>query len=65
MPSVPPAQTVPQARDLSYPLVIMGLRARRLRHVTDAAITPTQAASMVPIKIVAMASPPRNLPSQT
>jgi len=30
--------------------------------ITDAAITPTHAARMVPIMIVAIASPPRNGP---
>ena len=63
MPSVPAATIDPAAIDLSYPRVTIGASAMSVRIVTDAAMTPRQAARIVPKTIVTIASPPLSRPS--
>ncbi len=65
MPNVPLAQTVPLARALLYPRFIIDGRAISASIVTEAAITPTAAARMVPTTTVVIASPPLCPPNQS
>ncbi len=63
IPSVPPAQTEPVINSLLYPrLSILGIAISPII-VTEAAITPTQAAKMVPIAMLLTANPPLNPPN--
>jgi len=63
MPRVPPAATAPAESDLSYPLATIGAMAMIPIVVTEAAMTPVQAANTVATTITVMASPPRMPPS--
>ena len=65
IPRVPDATMLPAARGLSYPRDNIGSRAIRVRMVTEAAMTPRQAARIVPNTIVTTASPPFSPPRES
>ena len=64
MPRVPTAQTVPDARRLSYPFSSMTGSPSKPKSTTDAPIIPVDAASKTPIIVTVIARPPLTGPNK-